>query len=49
MNEHDNISTAIARLRTVWQDRARLVWLPWPTAGLMLFAVAYHWFLALRG
>jgi hypothetical protein len=48
MNQYDNIGTAIARLRTVWMDRGRLVWLPWPVAGLVLFAVARDFFVWLQ-
>lgn len=40
---------AAARLRTAWDDRARLAWLPWPVGALVLFAIAKHaftWMLA---
>lgn len=46
MNDRE-FSDAIARLRTVWQDRGRLAWLPWPVAALALFGLARHVFAAL--
>jgi len=38
------ILDGLARLRTAWDDRGRLAWLPWPVAALALVGVAKHFF-----
>lgn len=43
MNDR-KVFEAMARLRTAWDDRGRLAWLPWPVAVLALFGIAKHFF-----
>lgn len=41
--------SAVARLSVVWQDRARIAWLPWPIGALALFGIAKAGFDLLAG